>query len=182
MRDAIGAGLEVVELAGAHATREALLERAAAARWLHVATHGYFAAGPERAGAARELAPLLLCGLALAGANQGGVITAEEIAALDLSRCELAVLSACETHVGESIAGQGLASFQKALHAAGARTVVTASWKVPDAATRELMAAFYRALWAERRSPEEALWSAKSALRARRAPTRDWGAWVASGG
>jgi CHAT domain-containing protein len=110
------------------------------------------------------------------------VITAEEIAALDLSRCDVAVLSACETALGESIAGQGLAAFPKALHAAGARTVVTAAWKVPDPATRELMAAFYRALWIEKRPPAEALWRAKSALRERRAPTRDWAAWVQSGG
>ena len=80
----------------------------------------------------RTISRLVLCGLALAGANREanapgtGSITAEEIATLDLSGCELAVLSACETARGElRSGGQGVASLQKPLHMAGARSVVT---------------------------------------------------------
>ena len=58
---------------------------------------------------------------------------------LDLSNCELAVLSACETNVGIRRAGQGIQSLQGALHAAGARTAITSLWKVDDRPTRELM-------------------------------------------
>ena len=81
----------------------------------------------------RGFAPETLCGLAFAGANRGkdalgrvpGILTAEELAGLDLSECELAVLSACETNVGVRRAGQGIRSLQAALHAAGARLTVT---------------------------------------------------------
>jgi CHAT domain-containing protein/tetratricopeptide (TPR) repeat protein len=176
------------------ATRTALLEGAPKARFLHVGTHGFFGSGA--AGSAvqgdedvRSFAPLALCGLALAGANLppdadgavSGVVTAEELGSLDLSGCELAVLSACDTNVGELRSGQGIASFQKALHAAGARTVITSLWKVPDAQTRELMLAFYRGLWVEKLPKAQALWRAKQQLRGQRLPPRDWAGWVLSG-
>ena len=63
--------------------------------------------------------PLLLSGLALAGANQrltgdpcqscdDGILTAEEISSLDLSGVEWAVLSSCDTGVGRIQAGEGV--------------------------------------------------------------------------
>ena len=117
-----------------------------------------------------------------------GLITAEELSTLDLSGCELAVLSACDTNVGERRAGQGVASLQKALHMAGARTVITSLWKVPDEATRELMLDFYRRIWIEKKPKGVALWEAKTKLRSakdergtRLYSTRDWAAWVLTG-
>ena len=110
------------------------------------------------------LAPSLLCGLHLAGCNlprggleDKGVITAEEMQGLDLTRCELAVLSACESNVGLVRAGQGIMSMQRALAIAGARGSITSLWKVDDQATRVFFTAFYRYLWEEGMSPPEAL-------------------------
>ncbi len=200
----------------AKASRATLNELAPRARFLHVATHGWYA--PEsirsfddptpidaRAGlglrmsgeeAIRTMSPMLLCGLALAGANlpedaagrAPGLVTAEEISTLDLTNCELAVLSACETNVGVQRAGQGVASLQRALQMAGARSVITSLWKVPDAPTKDLMLEFYRRLWVERQPKWQALWEAKRMLRdARdergkpRHTTKDWGAWVLTG-
>jgi len=205
-------------LRGGEATREQLLELAPRARWLHVATHGWIASESIRSWADPEpidkqsglglrlsgeetvkgMSPMLLCGLALAGANLSedasgrapGLITAQEIAALDLTQCELAVLSACDTNVGvrERRAGQGVASLQMALQMAGARSVVTSLWKVPDEATKELMLDFYRRIWVEKQPKAQALWEAKETMRdakdARGEPkytTRDWGAWVLTG-
>lgn len=197
------------------ASRAALEAAAPRARWLHIATHGWFApesvsswedaqrgdrgAGPAARSSGetvRGMSPMLLCGLALTGANLPadeagnvpGLVTAEELSSLDLSSCRMAVLSACETNVGERRAGQGVASLQKALHMAGAHTVVTSLWKVPDEATRVLMLDFYRRLWVERKPAAQALWEAKRALRdardeqgAPRYALRDWAAWVLSG-
>jgi len=195
------------------ATKRALAEHAASARYLHIATHGWFASESgavsmlDRVGAdegqraALELSvdraqdtivgflPETLCGLALAGANNGvdehgrvpGIFTAEELATLDLSNCELAVLSACETNVGIRRAGQGIQSLQTALHAAGARTAITSLWKVDDAATRRLFELFYTKLWSDELGHADALWQAKMALRSEGHPTRDWAGWVLTG-
>ena len=214
--DALGDRASSIVLEKNKASRESLEALAPKARFLHIATHGWFApesipssADPNpldaklgiavaltRAEQVRASSPMILCGLALAGANLPkdelgrvrGLITAEEIAGLDLSNCELAVLSACDTNVGVRRAGQGVASLQKALHMAGARTVITSLWKVPDEATKELMLDFYRRLWIEKRPKYQALWEAKMALRAKKDEqgksvysTRDWAAWVLTG-
>lgn len=110
-----------------------------------------------------------------------GIRTAEELATIDLSNCELAVLSACETNVGIRRAGQGIQSLQGALHAAGARTAVTSLWKVDDRATRELMELFYTKLWNEELGKAEALWQAKMEMRAGGAELEDWAGWVLTG-
>lgn len=185
------------------ATKAALFESVAGARFVHLATHGWFA--PEsvlsaadltdsdhRRGVARTvrgLVPMALCGLCLAGANQGrdaagrvpGLLTAEELSSFDFSECELAVLSACETNVGIHRAGQGILSLQAALHAAGARSAVTSLWKVDDDRTKDLMQAFYENLWSEGMSKSEALWAAKRRLRDGEYPTADWAGWVLTG-
>jgi CHAT domain-containing protein len=207
--EAKGEGGEVLALDGARASRAAVEETVPRARYLHVATHGWFAPELLDSGAdsapidlklgagyrmtagehVRGNSPLLLCGLALAGANLApdsrghvpGLVTAEEISTWDLSSCELAVLSACDTNVGVRTAGQGVASLQKALHMAGASSVITSLWKVPDEATRLLMVGFYKRLWTEGKPKREALWEAKKALREKGHPTRDWAAWVVSG-
>ncbi len=192
-------------LSGDQATKSALFEQTLGARYLHLATHGWFA--PEsvvsildskaRGGgrrmsveeAVKGFAPMTLCGLALAGANLGrdslgrvpGILTAEELSSLDLSSCELAVLSACETNVGIRRAGQGIQSLQAALFAAGARTSITSLWKVDDAATRKLMERFYTHLWIEKLSKAEALRRAKTDLRTAGHPVRDWAGWVLCG-
>ncbi|MEZ5980629.1 MAG: CHAT domain-containing tetratricopeptide repeat protein [Planctomycetota bacterium] len=189
------------------ATVEAFARSVGDARYVHVATHGWFATEDvaslvdgddlttaDRARAsgeeiARGLAPLALCGLAFAGANRGvdangraiGVLSAELLSGLDLSRCELAVLSACETNVGIRRAGSGIQSLRSALHAAGARTTITSLWKVDDAATRMLFELFYTHLWIDGMGKAEALWRAKEEVRDSGAPTRDWAGWVLTG-
>ncbi len=203
-------------LIGVDARRDEIERLAPAARWLHIATHGWFAPDSVRSTADHRpidaqtgrgarmsviqevtgTAPMLLCGLALAGANSApdslgrarGLVSAEEIATWNLSGCELAVLSACDTSVGLSRAGQGVASLQRALHMAGAHSVITSLWKVPDEATKELMLDFYRRLWLEKKPKWQALWEAKRRVRdakdERGSPkyaTRDWAAWVLTG-
>ncbi len=197
---------EALLLTGEQATKRALFEYSPKARYLHLATHGYFADESVRSradpSAAEEMwspmrtekvvmgmAPMTLCGLALAGANQGmdslgrvpGIVTAEELAGLNLAGCDLAVLSACGTNVGISRAGQGIQSLQAALHAAGARTAITSLWKVPDDHTMELMIAFYANLWQCGMGKAEALWEAKRKMREQRYPASAWAGWVLTG-
>jgi CHAT domain-containing protein len=183
-----GLGASAVLLEERSASRRALEDLAPEVSFLHVATHGWIAA--EAPAEVSGLSPMVLCGLALAGANRpadilgrvAGMVTAEEMATWNLSRCELAVLSACDTGSGRiRRAGQGVASLQKALHSAGARMVVTSLWRVPDEATAELMVDFYQRLWIEREPEHRALWKAKMSMRDRGRPARDWAAWILSG-
>jgi CHAT domain-containing protein len=96
--------------------------------------------------------PLVLSGLVLAGANHrraaregedDGILTAEEIASLDLSGVEWAVLSACETGVGDIRAGEGVFGLRRAFQIAGAGTLIMSLWSVDDEATRSWMKALY---------------------------------------
>ena len=195
-------GVPTVLMGGA-ATKAALHRLALGKRYLHVATHGWFEEMDDPVPPVTDspwapldanvtvtgFTPMSLCGLALAGANRGrdslgrvpGILTAEELAGIDLSACELAVLSACETNVGLRSAGLGIQSLQSALHTAGVRTAITSLWKVDDDATRILMERFYAYLWVDRLPKAEALWRAKGDLRAEGHPRRDWAAWVLSG-
>jgi CHAT domain-containing protein len=120
------------------------------------------------------LYPGLLSGLVWAGANRpetdpvtgtadlgGRIMTAEEVAELDLRGCELAVLSACETGRGQVAGGEGVIGLQRAFHEAGARQVVASLWQVDDEATRALMDRFYTFLWRDQLDPMQALHAAQ---------------------
>jgi CHAT domain-containing protein len=140
---------------------------------------------------ATGLSPLALTGLALAGANLGrdrsgsvpGIVTAEEIFSLDLSHCDLVVLSACSTSLGVCRAGQGYGSLRSALQGAGAGAVLTSLWPVRDATTRKLMIEFYRRFWGQGLPVHRALWEAKMTIRdSAEAGFADWAGWVLTGG
>jgi CHAT domain len=65
---------------------------------------------------------------------------AEGLAGLNLDQLELAVLSACETGLGEAASGEGVLGLQRAFHLGGCRNLVASLWKVDDDAS----AAFFR--------------------------------------
>jgi len=128
-------------------------------------------------GAAAGRNPLLLSGLVCAGANlpleldasglpaaSDGILTAEEVASIDLRATDLVVLSACETGLGEVGGGEGVFGLQRAFHLAGVRTTVASIWKVDDDATRALMVEFYRNLWHKKLGRLEALRQAQIAM------------------
>ncbi|HEX7448740.1 MAG TPA: CHAT domain-containing tetratricopeptide repeat protein [Pirellulales bacterium] len=121
--------------------------------------------------------PLLLSGLVLAGANlprpndefgipmgDGGILSAEQIAGLPLDKLELAVLSACDTGLGEVAGGEGVFGLQRAFHQAGAANVVASLWKIDDQATAALMRLFYFKLFRENKAPLAALREAQLAI------------------
>jgi CHAT domain-containing protein len=161
------------------ATTGAVLAALPKARVAHLATHGFFADASfrsafqvdaklfemtlrgERVGAG-ALSPMVMTGLVFAGANQPGtpgrgIVTGEALVDLDLSGLELAVLSACETGLGDVAGGEGTFGLQRAFHLAGTRDVIASLWKVPDRPTAALMALFYRNLWDKDLPPVEAL-------------------------
>ncbi|NPC87250.1 CHAT domain-containing protein, partial [Pyxidicoccus fallax] len=76
------------------------------------------------------------------------LVTALELAGLDLWGTQLVVLSACDTGRGDVKLGQGVYGLRRAFLVAGAETVVMSLWKVNDETTRELMEAYYHRLLA----------------------------------
>jgi CHAT domain-containing protein/tetratricopeptide (TPR) repeat protein len=144
-------------------------------RVLHIATHGFFLSDQqvqiENGGAAVGTAalkedPMLRSGLYLAGADRAlsghpsppglddGILTAYEASALDLNGTELVVLSACDTGLGETQAGEGVFGLRRALQEAGAESVLMSMWEVPDRETRELMHLFYEKWLAGESKPD----------------------------
>ncbi|HYH96679.1 CHAT domain-containing tetratricopeptide repeat protein [Hyalangium sp.] len=164
-------------LLGAEATKERLLHLSAPGV-LHLATHGFFLEDTVAREATRAVGhfgalgvdarsaapadPLLRSGLILAGASapassapgaagplpESTLVTALELAGLNLWGTQLVVLSACDTGRGAVKLGQGVYGLRRAFVAAGAETVVMSLWKVNDETTRVLMERYYRNLLA----------------------------------
>ena len=76
------------------------------------------------------------------------------------SKAQLAVLSACETGVGKSLAGEGVMSLGRGFMYSGVPSVVMSLWKMNDQTTSELMPIFYKNLSKGMRK-DEALHRAK---------------------
>ncbi len=143
-------------LLGAAATEGQWKALAPGRRYLHLATHGYFArdsADDTPSAALRN--PLLRSGLVFAGANhpapggedsEDGWLTAEEVAGMDLAGTELVVLSACETGLGGGGSGEGVFGLRRAFFQAGARGLVMSLWNVDDEATVQFMQKFWTRL------------------------------------
>jgi CHAT domain-containing protein len=74
------------------------------------------------------------------------VITAFEIADLDLWGTKLVVLSACESGVGEVQTGEGVYGLRRSLVLAGSESQVMSLWQVDVDATGDLMVAYYENL------------------------------------
>ena len=135
-------------------------------------------------------------GLALAGANarekalsgeDDGILTSEEIATLDLSTIDWAVLSACQTGLGEIHAGEGVLGLRRAFEVAGTRTVIMTLWKVNDQSAAMWMEALYEQRLRGRKSTADAVREATlQMLQAQRSRTGSahpfhWGPFVAVG-
>lgn len=136
---------------------------------IHISTHGF--AFPEKESKLekgiqfKELTnykvsenPMVRCGLMFSGANiswngdskkmiqtsgDDGILTAAEVANLDLSNTKLVVLSACETGLGKIESSEGTFGLKRGFKLAGVDQIIVSLWKVPDNETMELMTLFY---------------------------------------
>lgn len=130
-------------LLGQEASEHEFTRACADATVIYIASHGEI--GVPDADLDHEL---MLAGqsLLLAGDTDGkydGVLTATEIAGLDLSRAELVVLSACETAGGLQFEGEGTFSLRRSFQMAGAHTVISTLWRVDDRETAQLMSELF---------------------------------------
>ncbi|HYO54200.1 CHAT domain-containing tetratricopeptide repeat protein, partial [Archangium sp.] len=194
-------------LLGPAATKDALLKLTTPGV-LHIATHGFFLEdAPSSPPATRAVGhfgavggsgpplrppdPLLRSGLVLVGAHAptaqlgsrshpDSLVTALELAGLDLWGTQLVVLSACDTGRGDVKLGQGVYGLRRALVMAGAETLVTSLWKVNDDITRQLMEDYYRHLLAGQ-GRTTALRQAMRELRQKQPHPHFWAPFIAIG-
>lgn len=167
------------------ATKLAFTSVSSGSRYIHVATHGFFSdqAASGNATAAPSKLPLrgvtlmnpavvgkhygFSSGIVFAGANGGSpesLLSALEVGDLSLENCEMVVLSACNTGLGQIADGEGVLGLQRAFQIAGARTTVASLWSVDDRATQLLMAEFYHNYWERKLSKIESLRQAQQTL------------------
>lgn len=161
---------------------------------LHLSTHGFFFPDPERETPSvlnleSEKSkiykvsddPMMRSGLVFSGANKywgkttensttdDGILTASEISNLDLSACQLVVLSACETGLGQINGSEGVFGLQRAFKMAGVKNIIMSLWKVPDAQTAELFEIFYDECF-KSKSIHEAFQNAQTKMKVKYSP------------
>ena len=139
---------------------------------LHLATHGFAYPDPKKDPPKVLIGteptykllddPMLRSGLVLAGANyyyknkrpltnfEDGMLVAYEVRDLNLQNTELAVLSACQTGLGDVVGSEGVYGLHRAFRIAGAKFLIVSLWEVPDEQTQELMRLFYQN-WLEKK-------------------------------
>ena len=165
---------------------------------MHIATHGFFLPMPDKQlkntkpdqGTSFTLAddPLIRSGLIMAGGNyawsgktpiegvEDGVVTAYEIAQLNLGRTALVSLSACETGLGDIQGSEGVFGLQRSFKMAGVNKMLVSLWQVPDRETVELMTSFY-SYWLGGKSISASFYQAQGEMR-RKYPPYYWAAFV----
>ena len=118
----------VSPLIGTAATESAVREQVGSGvNILHLATHGTFDA----------LRPL----------NSAVFLTSRKLTAADLFArplaADLVILSACETGLGKSVAGDDYLGLSRSFYFGGVRTLLHSLWPVADAPTRRFMTEFH---------------------------------------
>lgn len=186
---------EVTPRIGIEGTEESFLcMHRKAPQVLQIATHGFYYT-PERAETVDYLKgysdAMMLSGIVLSGGNAawrgnklpngvlGGILTANNIAGLDLSGTEMVVLSACQSGQGKATS-EGLYGLQRAFKKAGVGTMVMALWNISDKVATEFMITFYEQLaspkcqWSKRNAFEQT----KSIIREKYPEPFFWAAFV----
>ena len=130
---------------------------------LHIATHGMYK--DERKSTDAE--SMRNSFLAFAGANldDNALVTAADIATMNLRQCDLAVLSACETGLGK-LGSDGVFGLQRGFKNAGVHTLLMSLKNVYDESTADLMISFYTHLM-DGSTKREALVKAQQDIRSK---------------
>ena len=170
-------GISVVPYTGTDGTAESFVSLSGnAPQMLLMATHGFYYT-PQEAERYDFLKgykdAMSLSGIVLAGGNaawlgkplpkgvMGGILTANDIAKLDLDGLEMVVLSACQSGAGMATC-EGVYGLQRGFKKAGAKTIVMTLWGVNDVVTREFIVKFHQCLatpknaWNKRAAFEQA--------------------------
>ncbi len=106
------------------------------------------------------------------------MLVAYEVRDLNLRNTELAVLSACQTGLGDMVGSEGVYGLQRAFRIAGAKFLIVSLWQVPDTQTQELMRLFYENWVDKRESLRDAFNHAQTTLREQEPNPYMWAGFV----
>ncbi|MDQ6950436.1 MAG: CHAT domain-containing protein [Mariprofundales bacterium] len=130
---AVGEILKVQPIIGVAATEALVRQRVGkGVSLLHLASHGFF-----------DQKHPLKSALFLSGDHGAQAITAEDLFARPIP-AETVVLSACETGVGKTFAGEDSLGLLRSFYLGGTLTTLSSLWSVDDEGTRMFMQLFYR--------------------------------------
>ena len=139
----------------------------ARARVVHFATHGLLAGETALFAKAKAEPALLLTPPAQASEEDNGLLTASEVAQLNLN-ADWVVMSACNTAGGSAEGAEALSGLARAFFYAGARSLLVSHWAVDSEAAVAITTGAVNAMEANPKiGRAEALRSAEAALIAR---------------
>ena len=151
---------------GAQATEKSFKENISSKSIIHIASHGFYIPEDKRGSIPYYQNvtktfniddDLFYSGLVFANGQEAwnkssfkleandGILTAYEISKLNLHKCDLVILSACETGKGNR-SFDGIIGLERGFKTAGAKSVIMSLWKVDDVATSFMMESFYKEL------------------------------------
>jgi tetratricopeptide (TPR) repeat protein len=122
--------LKAVAKIGSEATEAFFRAHSMGSRYMHLATHGYL--DPEQP---------MYSGLELSD----GILQTYEIFNMDID-VDLAVLSGCQTGLGQFKLGGGYVGLSRAFFYSGTPSLLVSLWSVSDPSTAEFMTQFYKNL------------------------------------
>lgn len=142
-RLARSAGVKVTDCRTENASRESVLSLSGhSPAVLHISAHGIYN-GPGEGGRNHLADVWEHCGLQMAD----GMLSAMDIARMNLTGTDLVVLSACNSGLGEP-SNEGLIGLRRAFRRSGVKSLLITLSRVDDDATRCFMERFYRHLFA----------------------------------
>ncbi len=132
------AGMESTLLLGPQATEAGIRTNLQNKQIVHLACHGMSDDAYGNFFGALAVAP----GQRAGNPKDDGMLNLAEIYELNLSGCELAILSACMTNHGPEQEGEGVWALSRGFLVAGSRRVVASNWVVDDAAGASVVSVF----------------------------------------
>ncbi len=144
---------------------------------IHIASHGFFYDAADTlkpASLAGRTSPMDLSGLVMYG---GELMSAEDIAGMNLDNAALVCLASCDSGLGKTSA-EGVYGLQRAFRKAGAGTIIMSLWEASDVASAMFMSELYKALVSGKCDVERAFHAAQSAVRSRYPEPFYWAGYV----
>ena len=157
---------------------------------IHFLSHGFFedAEGAKLVPALRgSFRPMDMTGIIVSNGNRGwlrgdyfeheGVLTASQIAEMDLSGVQLVVLSACDLGKGVPSVSEML-GIQRAFKKAGAETVIMSLWHIEDDMVQIFVKRFYNNLLVKGMGRHKAFIAARAEARSIRELADFWAGFI----